>query len=140
MCQLLASQIPRFPDSQTVTCASFLHHRDEEEEESRDEEDEEEEAEEAEEEETEKMADADLIEMKTLRSTTSTHDDWLPHVRPVRRSRAVATTGPCGAADLLLRASLRHVPKLLPTNQNACPASRARGAQIPAPRREHDGR
>ena len=50
---------------------------DEEEEESRDEEDEEEEAEEAEEEEAEKMADADLIEMKTLRSTTSTHDDWL---------------------------------------------------------------
>ena len=28
-------------------------------------------------EETEKMADADLIQMKTLRSTTSTHDDWL---------------------------------------------------------------
>ena len=29
------------------------------------------------EEDTEKMIDADLIEMKTLRSTTSTHDDWL---------------------------------------------------------------
>ena len=47
-------------------------------------------AEEEDEKEADKMVDADIIHMKTLRTTTSTHDDWL-HRGPYLRDIALHT-------------------------------------------------